>query len=91
MRIAILGSGSIGRRHLRKLEGLGSSELLAYDPAVLARRMTKEEIGLPKIPFQRGWGPYSLLSSAHRVRDVGQGESTRSNPGWPLLPILLLT
>ncbi len=60
MWIVILGCGSIGRRHLGKLKGLGSSELLAYDPAVLARRMTKEEIGLPKNPISKGMATLQL-------------------------------
>ena len=47
MRIVVLGCGSIGRRHLRNLQSLGYTDLLAYDPASQARRMTKEEIGLP--------------------------------------------
>ena len=49
MRLVVLGCGSIGRRHLRNLQGLGYTELLAYDPASQARRMTKEEIGLPTL------------------------------------------
>ncbi len=47
MRIVILGCGSIGRRHLQNLQSLGYTELLAYDPASRARRMTREETGLP--------------------------------------------
>ncbi len=47
MRIVVLGCGSIGRRHLRNLQSLGYTELLAYDPASQAHRMTKKEIGLP--------------------------------------------
>lgn len=33
MRVAVLGLGSIGRRHARNLVSLGLSEVLAYDPA----------------------------------------------------------
>ena len=47
MRLVILGCGSIGRRHLRNLQSLGYTELLAYDPVSQARRMTEEETGLP--------------------------------------------
>ena len=32
MRVAVLGLGSIGARHLRNLRSLGVSQLLAYDP-----------------------------------------------------------
>ncbi len=44
MWIVILGCGSIGRRHLRKLQSLDYTELLAYDPADQARNRTKEDI-----------------------------------------------
>ena len=46
MPIAVLGCGSIGRRHLRNLQNLGYTELLVYDPASQARHMAKEEFGL---------------------------------------------
>ncbi len=44
MRIVVLGCGSIGCRHLGKLQSLGYAELLAYDPADQARNRTKEDI-----------------------------------------------
>ena len=49
MRIVVLGCGSIGRRHLRNLQSLGYTELLAYDPASQARRVTTEETGLSSL------------------------------------------
>lgn len=49
MRIVVLGCGSLGRRQLRNLQSLGYTELLAYDPASQARRMTREETGLPSL------------------------------------------
>jgi len=49
MRLVVLGCGSIGRRHLWNLQCLGYTELLVYVPASQARRMTKEEIGLPSL------------------------------------------
>jgi predicted dehydrogenase len=49
MRLVVLGCGSIGRRHLQNLQSLGYTELLAYDPASRARRMTREETGLPSL------------------------------------------
>ncbi len=46
MRIVTLGCGSIGRRHLRNLQSLGYSDLLAYDPSSSARDSTKAETGV---------------------------------------------
>jgi predicted dehydrogenase len=37
LRVAVLGCGSIGRRHLRNLAGLGLRDLMAYDPNAEAR------------------------------------------------------
>ncbi|MBI4522804.1 MAG: Gfo/Idh/MocA family oxidoreductase [Deltaproteobacteria bacterium] len=47
MRIAVLGCGSIGRRHLGNLLSLGHHDLLAFDPAAEARRAVEEQIGIP--------------------------------------------
>ena len=41
MRIAVLGCGSIGRRHIKNLHGLGYRDLLAFDPDLGARRKTE--------------------------------------------------
>ncbi len=46
MRIAVLGCGSIGRRHLRILKSLGRSELLAFDPKLAAREAANKELGV---------------------------------------------
>ncbi len=37
MRIAILGCGSIGQRHLSNLQGLGYGDLVAFDPVAQSR------------------------------------------------------
>jgi predicted dehydrogenase len=42
-RIAILGCGSIGRRHLRNLAALGCRDVLAYDPSQEAREVVQRE------------------------------------------------
>src|SRR5512133_357509 len=47
MRIVTLGCGSIGRRHLKNLQTLGYSDLLAYDPSESARDTVKAETGVP--------------------------------------------
>lgn len=46
MRLAILGCGSIGRRHLRNLQQLDYSELIAFDPAESARKEVIDEMGV---------------------------------------------
>lgn len=45
MRIAVLGCGSIGSRHLRNLRCLGYTDLLAFDPSPQARCKAEQEIG----------------------------------------------
>jgi predicted dehydrogenase len=47
MRIAVLGCGSIGRRHLRNLLAEGSHELLPYDPQGDARVFVEKILKLP--------------------------------------------
>lgn len=47
MRTAVLGCGSIGRRHLRNLKTLGISSLLAYDPSASAREAVVSELTIP--------------------------------------------
>ncbi len=44
MRIAVLGCGSIGRRHLRNLYQIGYHDLLAYDPSAEARQTAAQEV-----------------------------------------------
>jgi predicted dehydrogenase len=46
MRIAILGCGSIGRRHLNNLRHLGCTNLVAYDPAPQARQAVERDFGV---------------------------------------------
>jgi predicted dehydrogenase len=45
VRIAVLGCGSIGRRHLRNLVVLGERDLVAYDPDAGSRAKAGEELG----------------------------------------------
>ncbi len=45
MRVAVLGAGSIGRRHLGNLRRLGVSELLVQDPDPAAGRAAAAEHG----------------------------------------------
>ena len=46
MRIAILGCGSIGRRHMRNLITLGCTDLLPYDPAPATAEIIEKEFAL---------------------------------------------
>ena len=46
MKIAILGCGSIGRRHLRNLQALGQTDLVAFDPVPAAREQVAAEAGI---------------------------------------------
>lgn len=46
MRIAVLGCGSIGQRHLRNLLAIGQSDIVAYDPALEIR---EEVLNLYKV------------------------------------------
>ncbi len=46
MKIAILGCGSIGRRHLRNLQALGQTDLVAFDPVSAAREQVASEAGI---------------------------------------------
>lgn len=47
MRVAVLGCGSIGRRHLQNLQSLNCAELLAYDPVPAACQPVQNELGIP--------------------------------------------
>jgi predicted dehydrogenase len=44
-RIAVVGCGSIGSRHLRNLAALGCRDLVAVDPDPCARKRAAEEVG----------------------------------------------
>lgn len=46
MRIAILGCGSIGYRHLKNLQTLGYTDLIAFDPMQSARDRVESELGI---------------------------------------------
>lgn len=46
MRIAVLGCGSIGRRHLSNLRALGQFDLLAFDPVPHARVAVRDELDI---------------------------------------------
>ena len=46
MKIAILGCGSIGRRHLRNLQALGQTDIVAFDPVPTAREQVAAEAGI---------------------------------------------
>lgn len=47
MRLAVLGCGSIGRRHLRNLLALGARALVAFDPLEAACQSVSTETGIP--------------------------------------------
>jgi predicted dehydrogenase len=47
MKIAGLGCGSIGRRHLRNLHAAGWTHLFAFDPVPEAHRVLAEELDIP--------------------------------------------
>lgn len=49
MRIAALGCGSIGRRHLRNLHSLGYTDLLAFDPILSVREAVSNELGIQSV------------------------------------------
>lgn len=49
MKIAVLGCGSIGRRHLRNLKLLNQEDLLAFDPLAEARDLAYKESGVRTI------------------------------------------
>lgn len=56
LRVAVLGCGSIGRRHLRNLAGLGVGKLLAYDPVEAARVEAAAETGAtPADELEQVW------------------------------------
>jgi predicted dehydrogenase len=46
MRFAVLGCGSIGRRHLRNLRALGQDDLSAFDPDPGALKSVEDELGI---------------------------------------------
>ena len=46
MRFAVLGCGSIGRRHLSNLQTLGESDLIAYEPVSDRRAVIASEFGV---------------------------------------------
>lgn len=56
LRIAVLGCGSIGRRHLRNLAALGCRALIAYDPDPEARAAAGREVALsPRATLAGVW------------------------------------
>lgn len=46
MRIAVIGCGSIGRRHLLNLRKLGLTDVVAFDPVATAREHVERELGV---------------------------------------------
>lgn len=48
MRIAVLGCGSIGQRHLQNLCAFGQTDLLAFDPAAAAGEAVLNELGISR-------------------------------------------
>jgi predicted dehydrogenase len=48
-RIAVLGCGSIGRRHLSNLAALGCRDLIAYDPSPRARAAVEQDLPLSPV------------------------------------------
>ncbi len=46
MRIAVLGCGSIGHRHLRNLRSVDNAELVAYDPSTKVQNIIEQEFGV---------------------------------------------
>ncbi len=74
MRIAVLGCGSIGRRHLRNLQSLEYADLLAYDPDAQARSLPEEETGIPSLSsLEEVWArnPEVALITASTDAHVG--------------------
>jgi predicted dehydrogenase len=67
MRIAVLGCGSIGSRHLRNLRALGQPDLLVYDPSPAAREAVGEEafaVCCETLEEVWAWGPEAVLVAA---------------------------
>ncbi|NJN96691.1 MAG: Gfo/Idh/MocA family oxidoreductase [Anaerolineales bacterium] len=59
MRIAVIGCGSIGCRHLRNLHSLGYQDLLAFDPTEAARDYVKRELGVISLAtLDEVWAQY---------------------------------
>ncbi len=48
-RIAVLGCGSIGRRHIANLLALGAADLVVFDPVAAAREQVAREFGVPSV------------------------------------------
>lgn len=46
MRIAVIGCGSIGRRHLNNLAALGQADVIAFDPSGPVRRDISRSLGV---------------------------------------------
>jgi predicted dehydrogenase len=73
LRVAGLGCGSIGRRHLRNLAALGCRDVVAYDPSPEARAAVAAETGLaPVATLAEVWqsGPDAALVAAPTDRHV---------------------
>jgi predicted dehydrogenase len=67
MKLAVLGCGSIGRRHLRNLLALGESEIVAFDPVVETCRNIEKELGIAAhTTIEEIWKcePYAVLVTA---------------------------
>jgi predicted dehydrogenase len=67
MLIAVLGCGSIGRRHLRNLLGLGYTNLVAFDPVLRTRQETTAEMKIPvAAALAEVWqqGPQAVIIAA---------------------------
>ena len=67
MKLAVLGCGSIGQRHISNLLALGESELIACDVSIEARQATATTFGVETVPTLADvwdWGPQAVLITA---------------------------
>jgi predicted dehydrogenase len=67
MKLAVLGCGSIGRRHLRNLLELGARDVIAYDPVETACRSVETELNIPaRMSLDEIWAakPNAVLITA---------------------------
>jgi predicted dehydrogenase len=75
IRVAVLGCGSIGRRHLTNLRALGQPDICAFDPDSTARDIAGSRFGVPVFAALEDvwrWGPSAVLVASPSVRHVDQ-------------------
>jgi predicted dehydrogenase len=74
MRIAILGFGSIGRRHFSNLKKLGYSDILVFDPSKEACTQAELDFGARSTATLNvvwDWGPAIVLIAAPSHQHIG--------------------